>query len=70
MFVFRAECEESAPTIRLKGLEPDAKYELTFADGYGEPDTVSGRDLMERGVRVDLPTFNSSELVYLSKKND
>ncbi|MHC4122853.1 MAG: alpha-galactosidase [Planctomycetota bacterium] len=70
VFVFRAECEDSEITVKLKGLEPNAKYKVDYEDGYGQTIISVGKDLMENGIKVKLPCKKSSELVYLTKKGN
>ncbi len=39
--------------VRLRGLDPAATYEITDLDG-GVPSTVSGADLMQKGLHVEI----------------
>jgi hypothetical protein len=39
--------------MRLRGLDPTATYEVTDLDG-GAPNRISGRDLMQRGLHVEI----------------
>jgi hypothetical protein len=38
--------------LRLRGLEPDARYEAVDLDRPGSPTAATGRELMEKGLRV------------------
>jgi len=49
--------------FRLRGLEPEAAYEVEDAD-TGRVFTETGRILMERGVRVDLENAPQSGLFF------
>jgi alpha-galactosidase len=49
----RERCAESAMTLRLSGLEPDALYRITDLD-RADPWEARGRDLMEKGLRVEI----------------
>lgn len=63
--LFRA--EESAQetlTVCLYGLDPDASYCLTDADG-GPDITGTGKELMEQGFRFTLPEAGSSALLFI-----
>ena len=52
--VFRREqCSDSSLVCRLHGLEPAATYELTNFDVAGAT-VVSGKDLMEKGLTVEI----------------
>ncbi len=46
----------------LRGLVPDARYSVTDLDG-GEPSTLTGRELTERGLLVTLREEPSAALV-------
>jgi alpha-galactosidase len=39
--------------MRLRGLDPTATYEVTDLDG-GPPNRISGRDLMQKGLHVEI----------------
>ncbi len=49
----RQGCAESAITLRLSGLEPDALYRITDLD-RADPLEARGRDLMGEGLRVEI----------------
>jgi len=50
--------------IRLRGLDPEAKYEVEDADRSFAPFIATGKELMERGVTVSLPEPRSCRLVF------
>ncbi|MBM4142458.1 MAG: alpha-galactosidase [Lentisphaerae bacterium] len=50
----RAQCVEAAQTFFLRGLDPAARYEVTNLDAGGSPMSVSGRDLMAKGMTVEI----------------
>ncbi len=58
---------EAMHTFALKGLRPGASYRLTFEDHSSPDQTISGQELMDKGVRVNLPEPESSELVFLQE---
>lgn len=49
--------------LRLQGLDPQAAYEVTDLDKPDAPAQVFGRDLMESGLRVELPARPSAALI-------
>lgn len=49
----RDKCEKAAMTFHPRGLDPAAQYEVTNVDG-GTPAKISGKDLMEQGLTVDI----------------
>ncbi|MGA8028431.1 MAG: glycoside hydrolase family 36 protein [Bryobacteraceae bacterium] len=51
----------------LRGLRADRMYRLWFQDESSAAETVLGRDLMLKGVKVSLPVPNSSDLVFLDE---
>lgn len=66
-FVFRLAAEAEGGNIRLKGLEPDAAYEVRSLN-HGRVATESGRRLMTEGVFVDLSMDpQSSDIIEVNK---
>jgi len=65
VYAFRGTGEERAHSFLLKGLLPSAHYQLRFHDHSAPDRTVTGRDLTERGLKVDLNFPNSSELIFI-----
>ncbi|MGB0124779.1 MAG: alpha-galactosidase [Silvibacterium sp.] len=51
----------------LRGLQQDARYQLTFQDKSSPDHVAYGKDLMRGGVQVTLPIPDSSELVFINK---
>jgi hypothetical protein len=65
LFAFRGTTMLDSHLFRLKGLDPAARYELTFEDGTAAPVVRSGEDLMRNGLLVHLAEPQSSELIRL-----
>jgi len=64
----RAKSHAVKEVFKLKGLEPDAEYELRFED-YDVPTVVAtGRSLMEKGLAIQLPNKESSQIIYLQRR--
>jgi hypothetical protein len=53
--------------LRLMGLAPSAKYEITDHDG-GVPRTLSGKELMDRGLPVEIKTKPGSAVIFYKKR--
>jgi alpha-galactosidase len=68
LFAFRGTKDAFLHDFKLKGLAAEKQYELTFEDGTGKPITMSGQELMQRGIGVSLPGPESSELVFFKSK--
>ncbi len=67
VYAFRgATPDEFSHRFKLAGLEAERSYHLHFHDGSSADRSVTGRELMDDGVRVDLKYPLSSELVFLS----
>jgi hypothetical protein len=49
----RAECPEETLSLKLQGLDPNAKYEMENLDDAGKQ-TLSGKELMEQGLPVTV----------------
>ena len=58
--------DESTHSFVLKGLNASARYAISFHDHTSADVTLSGQQLMEKGLMVHLPYQNSSELVFIS----
>lgn len=66
VYAFRATLPgESIHTIVLKGLKESGQYLVSFHDHTSADRKLTGRELMERGLKVSLPVENSSELVFI-----
>jgi alpha-galactosidase len=61
------ESTEEETTYRLKGLDPDATYEIVVADSK-DTLTMSGQKLMEQGLLCYYPETAFSMLIYFNKK--
>jgi len=57
--------KESRYSFALRGLEPAARYRVTFQDKSSPDGVALGRELMGKGVQVVLPVPDSSELVFV-----
>lgn len=54
-------------TLPLRGLSPDDEYELTHLDS-GQMNTVSGKELIEQGLALKLPSRPASSLIRYKAK--
>jgi len=67
VYAFRgSEPEEGTHSFVLKGLDPSARYAISFNDHTSADGMVTGKELMETGLKVRLPDQNSSDLVFIS----
>ena len=65
-FFRRDQSPDAVHTFPLHGLDPVATYELTdLSDGTAE--IVSGKDLLEPGLRVEIDARRASRLLHLEK---
>lgn len=66
--VFRREGSfyESA-RFRLRGLDPQARYAVTDPD-HPAPQELTGSELLERGLRVELPDCPAAALISYQKQ--
>ena len=58
----RPNAPDTALTFKLRDLEPDTRYILLFVDS-GERKEVTGSELTEKGLTVELPNPRSSALI-------
>ena len=57
--------EEKMHRYELKGLQPSSHYRLRYYDHSSPDRTVTGRELMGKGVEVKLPLPNTSEIILI-----
>jgi alpha-galactosidase len=65
--VTRDSAAASSYTLRPRGLDPDVPYRVTFQDD-SRVLLMNGSQLMETGVRVNLPSPESAEIVYIEPR--
>lgn len=71
LFAFHgSDAQQSTHVFVLRGLQPEARYKLSFEDRSGVDRIVEGRILNSIGVEVRLPQPESSELVFFEKVED
>jgi len=61
--------QNQSPTrvLRLAGLVPSAEYKITDLDG-GPPARMSGKDLMGKGLTVEIKTQPGSAVVFYQRE--
>ncbi len=68
VYAFRGSGENGgAHTFLLKGVSAGKQYRLRFHDHSAPDGTVTGRELLGRGLTVRLAVTNSSELVLIEE---
>ena len=65
----RDRCPEAGRLLRLGGLAPAARYEVTDLDA-NTPRTMSGRELTAKGLPVTIPARPGAGLIYYKKTAD
>ena len=66
LYAFRGSGEgDKTHTFVLQGLDPSGRYLLKFHDHSSPDRQISGRDLAGKGLRVNLPVPNSSEIIFV-----
>lgn len=58
--------DEAARDLPLRGLDPAATYEITDVDAKA-PRTVSGADLIQRGLHVEIPQKPGAAIIFYKK---
>ncbi len=58
--------EQTTKNLRLRALDPAATYEITDLDAKA-PTTVSGRDLMQQGLRVEMKDKREAAIILYKK---
>jgi alpha-galactosidase len=65
--VFRRErSDDAARDLPLRGLDADATYEVTDLDA-GVPKTVTGRDLMQKGLHVEVAAEPGAAIILYKR---
>jgi len=64
VFVFKPDSPNDTQTIRLKGLDADRTYRLTFEDKTHPQADKSGSELADAGIDVTLKGKHVSELIF------
>jgi len=62
----RAENSDAARTLRLRGLDPAATYEITDFDAGGTT-RLSGKELMEPGLKVAIPVKPGATVIVYGR---
>ncbi|HLX82269.1 MAG TPA: alpha-galactosidase [Terriglobales bacterium] len=62
----REESTQASENLRLRGLDPAAKYEVTDLDAK-TPSTVSGKDLMQQGLHVEIKEKRGAAILLYKK---
>lgn len=71
VFIFRDKSGETSKQIKLKGLDENATYKLTFEDRTNLNCEKSGKELMETGVNVSgLTSVYDSEIIWIEKTSE
>jgi alpha-galactosidase len=66
VYAFRGTIEgENNHSYPLQGLQPSGRYLLKFYDHSAPDRTVTGQELITRGLNVALALPNSSELIFI-----
>jgi hypothetical protein len=65
MYIFRPDNPENRQVVKLKGLNPKAKYWLWGEDSSVALQQASGDELMQQGLVVTLPQTFSSDIIFL-----
>jgi hypothetical protein len=66
LYAFRGSTSnESRHRFQVDGVQAGHNYRLHFADHSAPDRTISGRELLDRGLTVALPLPLSSELVFI-----
>ena len=62
----RDQSEQPAQDLRLRGLDSAATYQISNLD-QKTPQTISGRDLMDKGLRVEIPAKRAAAIILYQK---
>ena len=68
VYIFKPKSSVDRQSIRLKGLDMQSEYKITFADGTNGDIILNGRELIKTGIDVTLKGEFISELMFFEKK--
>jgi alpha-galactosidase len=58
--------DEPSKNLRLRGLDPAARYEVTDLDAQ-KPNTTSGKELMQQGLHVEINEARGAAIIVYKK---
>jgi len=67
IFIFRLPHSTRRKTIKLKGLYPSKKYKLVWEDRNFAETNRTGRELMEKGIKISFLKEEQSAIIFLYK---
>lgn len=67
VYIFKPKSTVNTQSVRLKGLDANSEYKLTFEDGTSGNMILKGRELMSTGVSVTLKGELQSEWMFIEK---
>jgi hypothetical protein len=71
VYAFRSSVTtENSHTFHLRGLSAAKEYQLQFHDHTSPDRMMSGSDLTQKGLTVNLPMPISSELIFLHERRN
>jgi hypothetical protein len=56
-----------AASLKLRGLEPNARYAVINLDAPATRQEITGSELMEKGLGVEIPTAPAAAVIGYSK---
>jgi Glycosyl hydrolase family 36 C-terminal domain len=69
LYAFRGTTpNEKVHRFGLKGLERSARYRLQYYDHSFADRIVTGRELMDSGLKLTLSSPNNSELIFIDNE--
>lgn len=68
LMIFRPQSDEESQTVTLRGLDASASYKFESTDGSVGAVTMSGADLMQKGININLPEPDSSDIIFFAKQ--
>ncbi|MBC7534083.1 MAG: GH36 C-terminal domain-containing protein, partial [Ferruginibacter sp.] len=67
VYIFKPKNLVDQQIIKLKGLDPEVNYKLSFEDGSNKTTVRKGSALMRSGIVVTLKGDLASELMFIDK---
>jgi alpha-galactosidase len=69
LFAFQGGDPSNEARIRLRGLEPNRTYFVSWPEAFGPPRTIRGKELLEQGLVISFPYRGSSAIITIDPED-
>jgi alpha-galactosidase len=69
LFAFQGGDPSLTTTLKLPGLQPTVSYQVIGSDAFGPPQTFTGEQLLNQGLKITFPHPSSSGVIQIQPAN-